>query len=99
MVLAARLRRVSKDLAPKQREVLSVHPPFLLNDFPLPNEFLFQKHCLNSHDYFKDWAHFLGWLQQKSVCLVCLPPTVMRDGKTQNGPEFSWHKPIAEVLK
>ena len=62
MALAARLRRAHKDLAPEQREVLSVHPPFLLNDFPLPNEFLFQKHFLNSHDYLKYWAHFWGWL-------------------------------------
>lgn len=30
---------------------------------------------------------------------VRLLPTVMKDGKSQNGPEFSWHKPGAEVLK
>lgn len=54
MALAARLRRAHKDLAPKQREVLSVHPSFLWNDFPLPNKFLFKKHFLNSGEYLMD---------------------------------------------
>lgn len=68
--LAARLRCAHKDLDPAQREVLSVHPPFLLNDFPLPNEFLFQKHFLNSHDCLKYWAYFGGGYDRK-VCASC----------------------------